>query len=334
MQPYRNNIYSMNKYNLLALKLKTGGSSAELKKAMTHKSFYKKDDESQGNSRYVFGGMFAFKGEVAQVLLRFVSGTGTQLQHALGKMFKTVHMESLFAYFDLGQHIRHGTDFDAAGHRHIFVFGLLGWLIEHASEEVRKEFITRHFILPFSNELVPPSKNRDMEAQCNVLARTVYGCKVKLTVQESEEGFQATASAGSDRVLAVEHSVSYRYSRHKALKKALHALMDAIEEQDRLNPAYELQQQRLNDILLQKQEAEKAEKASAYAEKLEQKKKERQEKKARQKEQAMEADIKRRKSKANAKLRKEQEAQRAAETAAKMSGMSANKRRHLQDKAK
>ena len=324
----------MSKYNLLAVKLKAGEASAELKKAMTHLSFYKKGNESQGNSRYVFAGMFVFKGEVAQVLLQYVSGTGMQLQHALGKMFKTEHMESLFAYFDLEQYIRHGADFDAAGHRHIFVYGLLGWLCEHASEEVRNEFITRHFILPHSNELIPPAENRDMEAQCNVLSRTVYGCKVKLTVQQSEEGFQATVTAGSDRILAVENSVSYRYSRRKALKKALHALVDAVKAQDRLNPAYELQQQRLNDILLQKQEAEKAEKSKIYAEKLEQKKQERQVRKARQKALATEADSRRRIAKANAKRRKEQQALQIAEAAAKMAGMSASKRRHLQDKAK
>ena len=324
----------MNKYNLLALKLKTGEAASELRKAMTHKSFYKKDDESRGNSRYVFGGMYAFKGEVARILLKYMSGTGTQLQHALGKIFKNEHLEQLFAFFELHQYIRHGTDFDAGKHRHIFVYGLLGWLYEHASEEVKKEFMVRHFILPFSDALIPPSKNQDFEAQCNMLSQTVYGCKVKLTVQKTGENFEATITSGNNRELAVESSVSYRYSRRKALKKALHALMDTIEEQDRLNPDYEFRKQRLNAVLLEKEETEKALKAKAHAEKLEQKSLERQEKKARRIAQATETDIKRRKAKASAKRRKELEAQRAAEIAAKMATMSVNKRRHLQDKAK
>ena len=323
----------MNKYNLLAVKLKSGENAVELRKAVTHKSFYKKEDETRDNSRYVFGGMFVFRGEVARILLQYVSGTGTQLQHTLGKLFKNEHLEQLFAYFELHRYIRHSADFDAVKHRHIFVYGLLGWLCEHASQEVRTEFITRHFILPFSNELIPSSKNYDIEAQCHVFSQIVYGCKVKLTVQKTGESFQATVTSG-ERILASESSTGYRYARRKTLKKALYTLMNAIEEKDRLNPDYEISRQRLDDVLLQKQEAEKAEKAKAYAEKLEKKSKERQERKTLRQVRATEADIKRRKAKASAKRRKELETQRATEIAAKMANMSANKRRHLQDKAK
>ena len=126
----------MDKYKQLAIKLKVRYASAELKQALTHKSFYSKDDERKGNSRYIFAGMFEFKGVVAQMLLQRISGTGTQLQHALGKMFKPEQMEQLFACFDLDRYIRYDVDFDAARHRHVFAFGLLGWLCQHAPDDV------------------------------------------------------------------------------------------------------------------------------------------------------------------------------------------------------
>ena len=324
----------MDKYKQLAIKLKARYFSAELKQALTHKSFYPKGDERNGNSRYVFAGMFAFKGVVAHMLLQRISGTGTQLQHALGKMFKHEQMQKLFAYFDLDRYIRHDADFQADAHNHVFTYGLLGWIVEHASEDVVKEFITRHFILPHSNDLQPKSKNSDMKAQCNQLSQIVYGCKVKLTIQESEKGFRATVVAGDDCTLSDEQSTSYRYARQKALKVALHALISAVDERDRSCPDYDARRQRLNDIMQQKYEAERAEKTQQYSEKKAKKKRKVQEIKSRKKNKAIAADIQRRAAKASAKRRKEQETLRAAEVAAKLANMSAKKRRHLQDKKK
>ena len=102
-------------------------------------------------------------------------------------LFKNEYLEQLFAYFELHQYI--SAMFDPAKNHHIFVYGLLGWLYEHASEKVRNKFIIRHFILPFSNELTPSLKNHDIEAQCHVLSQVVYGCKVKLTVQKKRRKF-------------------------------------------------------------------------------------------------------------------------------------------------
>ena len=50
-------------------------SRAKLREVLTHSSFY--DEEGKGNGRYVFAGMFVFKGMVAQVLYRYFSGERT-----------------------------------------------------------------------------------------------------------------------------------------------------------------------------------------------------------------------------------------------------------------
>ena len=61
-------------------------SRARLREVLTHCSFY--EEEGKGNSRYVFAGMFAFRGMVGEVLFRYAAGDGKHLQHVLGNMFR------------------------------------------------------------------------------------------------------------------------------------------------------------------------------------------------------------------------------------------------------
>ena len=311
----------MSKYHLLATKLQTPEASGELRHAL-----------SEGeNSRYVFAGMFGFKGLVAEVLYRYIPATGMQLQHALGNLFKNEQLERLFFYYALQDYIRHSLDFDASHRRHVFVYGLLGWLFVHANDDVKQRFIRRHFILPCTHILFSESKNRDMEAKCNLFSKMLYNCKISLGMEKSGEEWTTVVRAG-ETVLAGDTSTGYRYSRQKALKRALIALTEAANHADSQTPGYERRRQILEDSLLKKQESEKMEKTRAYAEKQEQKKVDCEKRKIDRKAQSIEIDIKRRKAKSAAKLRKEEQARQAAQKAAKMTNMSANKRRHLQDK--
>ena len=55
-------------------------SLAQIREVLTHSSFYEK--EGKGNSRFVFAGMFVFKGQVAEVLYKkgkFTTATLTLL---------------------------------------------------------------------------------------------------------------------------------------------------------------------------------------------------------------------------------------------------------------
>ncbi|MDR2130320.1 MAG: hypothetical protein LBP56_04010 [Odoribacteraceae bacterium] len=323
----------MSDYHLLALKLKTPDTVNELKKALTHKSFFKGENEEKSNSRYVFAGMFAFRGLVAEALFMYLPATGTQLQHALGNLFKNEHLERVFAAYDLHRLIRHSVNFDADKHRHIFVYGLLGYVFAHVPDGAKQEFIRRHFILPYAHILTPNAKNRDMEAQCNVLSNMLYGCKVKLTMQQNETLWAVTVAA-KENMLATESSVSYRYARKKSLKKALIALSDAAKAADEQTADYALRQQVVADTIRRKEEEEIRRKQTALAEKQAKKKAEAEAKKAKTAEMKQLRDKQRRQAKAAAAQRKEEQKKKTAALAAQTKSMSARKRRHLEDKQK
>ncbi|MDR1594711.1 MAG: hypothetical protein LBS43_09580 [Prevotellaceae bacterium] len=323
----------MNGYYLLASKLKTPDTDNELKKALTHKSFFKGENEEKGNSRYVFAGMYAFKGLVAEALFMYLPATGTQLQHMLGNLFKNEHLERIFVEYDLHRFVRHGVDFDAGKHRHIFVYGLLGYLFAHASDKAKKEFIRRHFILPYAHILTPETKNRDMDAQCNVLSSMLYGCKIKLTMQKNET-LWITTIAAKERILAVDSSVSYRYSRKKTLKKALIALSEAAQTADEQTADYALRRQTADAVIRKHAEEKISRKQAALAKKQTEKKAESEARKARVKVQKQLRDKQRRQAKTLAKQRKEEQAKKEAALAAQSKTMSARKRRHLEDKQK
>ena len=74
-------------------------SEPKMREVLTHDSFYEAAGDAkgpgnirQGNSRYVFAGMTVFKGQVAEILFKFFSGSGTQLQHILGNLFKNDYL--------------------------------------------------------------------------------------------------------------------------------------------------------------------------------------------------------------------------------------------------
>jgi hypothetical protein len=321
-------------YTALLLKIKTKTTANELKKALTHKSFYK-NEKGNHNSRYIFCGMYAFKGLVAQILYDWFPHEGTQLQHILGNLFKPEILERIFAYYDLEKLIRYGTELDAEKHRSVFVYGFLGFLFTHTPEEVKKDFIFTHFILP--NEYLFPSeqKSKDLEAQCQLLAKKLYGKAIKITVARVQENKhrQITISA-NDTILASEDSVSYQYAHKKALKKALIFLAEKNQEKALQSKDYELRQQILEDKRRQKIEQEKAEKLAAYQAKAERKRQERAAAKAQLTQMKQLQDQKRKQAKTQAKERKEARERQAAIKERQATTMSANKRRHLQDKQK
>jgi hypothetical protein len=319
----------MAKYKILASHFSTPEYSNELKKALSHSSFYKK--ENKGNSRYVFAGMFAFRGLVAEYLFKYSAVSGTQMQHVLGNMFKNEPLNKIFTFFNLQNYIRYGIDFQVDNHKHIFVFGLLGWLFTHCSKEIKQQFISRHFILPNSEIAYKKEKNSDIASQCAFMAKMLFNKKIKIFTRKENEQHITEISVKS-QILASESSTGYRYSRTKALKTALLALSVMSEGKNRLSPDYESRHQYIENLLFQKSEQEKEAKHQTYLQKQEQKKAEREKRKADRQAKAIETDIARRNAKNTAKIRKEQQAKKAALEAAKMANMSADKRRRLQDR--
>jgi hypothetical protein len=319
-------------YRQLAALLRADKFVNELKKALTHTSFYAKESGTNGNSRYIFAGMYAFKGEVAGILYRYVPAKGTQLQHALGNMFKNEALEKIFEQYHLKGLIRCGANFNADAHRHIFVYGMLGFLHVHAGEEAKLAFIRRNFILPNTHLFANKTQRYNLLSQCEMLSGMIFGHKTKFEMICGSDGKWTSTLSVKDTVLASETSVSHRYSRSKTLKRALINLSELLQAAHEQQPGYTERKQIADGIAQQKIDAAKAGKRTAYEKKQAEKAGLRQQKKIEREKQSVLQDKKRRDAKAAAKLRKQQQQEQAAKKASAMTNMSADKRRRLQDR--
>ena len=98
-------VHLLNSFNLLNRNVN------EFRKALTHASYYGTEEESLGCSRYVFLGMFGFKGKVAKLLYDYVPGKGQSLQHILGNLFAMSRMEAFFDKWELEKFCRYCPNF-------------------------------------------------------------------------------------------------------------------------------------------------------------------------------------------------------------------------------
>lgn len=208
----------------LAKRLKAEDYSNELNKALTHSS-YTESNENDNNSRFVYLGQFAFRGYVADLIYKFTPGTGTQLQHILGNLFKSEHLNTLFDRFGLEELIRYSGKFDPKAHRHIFVFGLLGFIHKYCPDDVKQILISRYFILPHKHLFSAANKSNGLQAQCNILSRILFQEPVFIDINRTENGLWQTTVSVKESVISCETSVSHRYSRQKTLKKALKTIV-------------------------------------------------------------------------------------------------------------
>ena len=318
----------------LAKRLKAEAHANELSKALTHSSFPDTKDEDC-SSRFVFLGQFAFRGFVANIIYNYVPGTGTQLQHLLGNMFKNEHLNTLYYKLRLNELIRFGANFEHSNYKHIFVYGLLGFVEQYAPEEVKRLFVSRNFILPNKHLFDHTADNNDFQAQCNVLARMLYQEPVFVDIQRDANELWKTTVSIKDAVLATETSKSHRYSRKKALKKALINLADDSWFIETTRPEFDSNQSKLEQLRNEKLQAVKAEKLRLRAEKEERKRQENAIKKEKRTAEKAQEDLKRRKAKAE--IAKKKESRKGKNTiyrdysADEIAAMNPAKRRRLED---
>lgn len=301
-------------------------SQSRLREVLTHSSFYEK--EGRGNSRYVFAGMFVFKGQVGEVLFRYATGEGTRLQHILGNLFRNERLERQFDEWRLGQFARAGEKFDISRHKHIFVYAIYGY-VSTLDDDLRQWFISKYLIQEAEHLLGHRRRNRNLLAQANDMVQRADGRQLSLEMEVTDEGLNKAKAVLSDgTVLCEAVSKSWRYARLKASKLALDILATPFRKMILSNPEYHAR------VLAREEEKRAARKAEIEArdaakEELRLKKKEERKALARIR------DAKRRESQAAAKIRKAENARRAAIKAAKEARpMSANKRRYLEDKKK
>ena len=302
-------------------------SRSSIRTVLTHSSFYEKEDK--GNSRYIFAGMFVFKGQVAEVLYKYFTGDGTRLQHILGNLFRQERLERMYDSWKLGQFVRAGSNFDIAGHKHIFVYAVFGY-VSTLDEDLRNWFISKYILADDVKHLFTHRKrNRDILAQADEIVRQTDGRRLSLQMSLTDEGLHRASAFLSDGTLLCEAtSKSWRYARTKVAKTALNLLATPGRKALLSNPAYQARVLARLEEEKALREAEIAERDAARA----------QLRTKRDEERAAIAkvrDARRRASQAEAKKRKAESSARAAAKAAKDSApMSARKRQHLLDKKK
>lgn len=198
-------------------------SRSQLRDVLTHSSFYEKEGKS--NSRYVFAGMFVFKGMVAQVLYRYYSGEGTRLQHLLGNLFGKERLGRLFDEWNLSQFVRASENFDIGIHKHIFIYAIFGY-VSTLDENIRNWFIGKYVLNKETNHLFQYKKrNANLLAQADAMVRQADGRRLGLEMEETDDGqHRAKAVLSDGTVLCTAESKSWRYARTKVTKLALNIL--------------------------------------------------------------------------------------------------------------
>ena len=197
-------------------------SRAKLREVLTHSSFY--DVEGRGNSRYVFAGMFVFKGQVADVLFRYAAGEGTRLQHVLGNLFRNERLERQFDEWQLWQFARASEKFDIKTHKHIFVYAIYGY-VSTLDDDIRQWFISKYLIQEAGHLLSHKRRNRNLLAQADDIVNKTDGRRLAMEMEQTAEGLHRAKAVLSDGTLLCEaQSKSWRYARHKAAKLALDIL--------------------------------------------------------------------------------------------------------------
>lgn len=321
------------KYKDFAKKLDLELHHNELKKALTHKSFYKGREE-KGNSRYIFFGMYSFKGKVAELLFEYFPMDGTLLQHYLGNIFKEDILIKIFDKYKLKKYIRHDIDFDSEKYKHIFVYAFLGFIFKYEKPEKINKFIIDNFLIETAHLIPDNFKNNDTLAQCNYFTMLVFGENAKLkTFKNPDNTFTASVYAGNN-ILHEISGKSYKYSRKKVLKETLIILAEKLAKDHFENPVYQqflVQQQEQEIIEIEKN---KVKKEKLRTVKLEKKKALRDDKKLIKIENAKIQDQNRRKVKQAAKQRLERLKEKEIKKAAAIANMSGKKRRHIDDKNK
>ena len=157
-------------------------SRAQLRTVLTHSSFYEK--EGKGNSRYVFAGMFVFKGQVADVLYKYFTGDGTRLQHILGNLFRQERLERMFDAWKLRQFVRAGSGFNIDTHKHIFVYAIFGY-VSTLDDDLRNWFISKYILADDVKHLFTHRKrNRDILAQADEIVRQTDGRRLTLEMEQ------------------------------------------------------------------------------------------------------------------------------------------------------
>ena len=291
------------------------------KKAMTHESFTGVD--GSGNSRFIFKGMFSFKGKVADVLFDWVPGKGQILQHILGNHFSNKRLVEIYDNLNLNFWVRYGKNFDIIQYKHVFVYSYLGYLMETMNEGKLKSYILNEFL---DYNLIEPHLLTKFNAteQLKFLCKMKYNALPKIELSNKNELYQCNILVNKD-IMGSHRSKSKTYAKRKAINLALMHI--AKYDENKIENILKLQ-------YIKEIEYNKEQKAERHLKKLkdqQERKNERKEQLELLKQENALKDKQRKITKAKVKQKKEKKKEKIDIFA---QPMNAGKRRFLEDKMK
>lgn len=291
-------------------------------KCLTHDSYFA--EKGKGNSRWVFLGMFSFKGLVSEVLYSYIPLYGQVLQQILGNHFSNKRMHQLYDEWSLTHYVRADEKFDIQKHRHIFVYAYLGWLTEVYDREQMNSFITTVFL---DDDILSKawSHTPNHWEQLRYLCKSRYGCNPKRVTSISDEHIHQSIITVEGKEIARHTSKSSTYAIKKTIEKALKYISE-LEKNDHKEFLAVIEERKRS-----KRKAENLAKHEAFLAENQEKKRRREERKKQQKIESAEREKKRIQAKQNVKKAKERRNVQKIEIT---SDMNAAKRRRLEDKLK
>lgn len=291
-------------------------------KCLTHDSYFA--EKGKGNSRWVFLGMFSFKGLVSEVLYSYIPLYGQVLQQILGNHFSNKRLHQFFDEWSLRQHVRADESFNIQKHRHIFVYAYLGWLMEVYDREQLNSFITSVFL---DDDILSKAWNHTPNhwEQLRYLCKSKYGCNPKRVTSISEDHMRQCIITVDGNEIARHASKSSTYALKKAIEKALKYISELKKNEHTVFLA-EIEERKRS-----RRKAENLAKHEAFLAENQEKKRRREERKKQQKLERAEREKRRRQAKQNVKKAKERRNEQKIEITG---DMNAAKRRRLEDKLK
>lgn len=303
----------------------------ELRQIFTHHSFR----EDKNNSRLVFLGKDCFRGILCRYVFENIPGTGMQLQHYLGNIFSEKALRTLFEKWKLRPLVRIDPNYKKNVPDEIFVYALLGYLIQNLDHETLEEFLKHFFIFPNDKYLPDNYKKRNHKEQLIHLCKLHFDLRPQFK-SSVENDLQKVEVYLKDEIIGSHSSVSYKYAYKKAVKTAFKTLLERIEQIAQNDPVY-IQNEKLRTKKLKAiEEAAKTERQEKHKKMVEDHSLRMAEKRKQDKLDAIEKDRRRKEAKRLAKERAERKVKINSiyreYTIEEIREMTPSKRRNLQDR--
>ncbi|MFY7810205.1 MAG: hypothetical protein ACOVQ2_00595 [Flavobacterium sp.] len=219
--------------------------------------------------------------------------------------------------------------------KHIFVYALLGYIFENATELQIENFIFNEFIKTADHLLPQNYKHKNRWDQFVFLAKLHLDCKPKLVANIDENKCNHITILMNHESYASHNSISFKYAKKKCVNEAIKKLIIFLEEKINKDATYLANQEKLQqekEITLAQAKAEK------LAKHLERTQKHQEKMAERRRIAKIEAELQDKKRKQAKQAVKEKTSKKGKDTiyrtytAEEIAAMSASKRRNLQDK--